>query len=83
MTQRKSAVAFAQEQIWNSYIEYYAQSFAFSFIFYPPGDSVFVTSDQKNDSTVIRPCRTYPVVSFKVIELIRMDTSFTVGVVFQ
>lgn len=45
MTQRKSAIALAQEQSLNSYIEHYAQSFAFSFIFYPPRSSVFVTSD--------------------------------------
>ena len=45
MTQRKSAITFVQGQSLNPYTVHYTQSFAFSFILYPPEDSAFVASD--------------------------------------
>ena len=107
MTQRKSAIAFAQEQslkrgkrrgclaMLRSLVEllFWALHLVIRFFLYAkryPLGHLLSSKEFRlcylrptNDSTVTRPCRTYPVVSFKVIKLVRIDIYFTAGVMFQ
>ncbi len=55
MTHRKSAIAFTQGQILNPYILHYIRPFAFSYILYPPGNSVSVTERLTNDRLSLDP----------------------------
>ncbi len=83
-TQEKSAIPFGQGQILNPYSSHYKMTFAFSLIFYPPEDSVFVTSDLLIGSTYrMRLCKVYPVVSIEVHDVIKMVTFSAVGIVFS